>query len=496
MSDAGSGHESPGGQAEHPQPGPAAPGGAGWPTAPISYGHPGGASGSVGGGGGGGGQGGWAGVPGTGRPPRPPRRGRRVAIITAAAVASAAAGAGIVHLAWKPNPAASTSARGRSASPALPGGSASPALPGPGNPGAGPGGGFNPGQRPGSNVGQQPSGASPEGSGGPSDVAAIAAKVAPALADVNSAFGYQNASGAGTGIVLTSTGEILTNNHVIDGATSTTVTDVGNGKTYSAAVVGYDSAHDIAVLQLHGASGLRTAALGDSAMARVGEPVVAVGNAGGTGGTPSSGGGSITALDQAITASDSLDGSSEQLSGLIEVNADVQSGDSGGSLVNTAGQVIGMNTAASTGFSFTSSPSSGTQGFAIPISQALSIAQQIEAGHGSSDVHVGATAFLGVQVSSSAGQFPGGFPGGGYPGGSAPTGAVVSGVINGTAAQQAGLAAGDVMTSLAGQSVDSPSAVAKILVGHHPGDMVQLAWTDNYGQQHTATVGLGTGPPA
>jgi S1-C subfamily serine protease len=491
MSDARSGHESPSGRAEHPQPGSPAPGAAGWPTAPIDYRHPGAGSGSAGGGGD---QGGWAGVPGTGRPPRPRRRGRQVAIITATVLVSAAAGAGIVNLALTSNPRASTSAQGRSASPAAPRGSASPTFPGPG-------GGFNPGQQPGSNFGQQPSGSSPEGSGGPSNVSAIAAKVAPALADVTSAFGYQNASGAGTGIVLTSTGEILTNNHVIDGATSTRVTDVGNGKTYSATVVGYDSTHDIAVLQLQGASGLPTATLGDSATAKLGEPVVAVGNAGGTGGTPSSAGGSITALDQVITASDSLDGSSEQLSGLIEVNADVQSGDSGGSLVNTAGQVIGINTAASTGFSFASSSSPGTQGFAIPINQALSIARQIEAGHGSSDVHVGATAFLGVQVSSSTGQGPGGgfqgggFPGGGYPG-QAATGAAVSDVINGTAAQQAGLAPGDVITSLAGQSVDSPTTLAKILVAHHPGESVQLGWTDNYGQSHTATIGLGAGPPA
>ena len=158
---------------------------------------------------------------------------------------------------------------------------------------------------------------------------AIAAKVSPALVDINSIFSYQSAQGAGTGIVLTSNGEILTNNHVIDGATKISVTDIGNGKTYNAAVVGYDSTHDIAVLQLQGASGLKTATLGDSSKAAVGESVVAIGNAGGTGGTPSNAGGSIVALNQSITASDSLDGASEQLSGLIQVNAGIQPGDSG-----------------------------------------------------------------------------------------------------------------------------------------------------------------------
>src|ERR1700727_1285325 len=138
-----------------------------------------------------------------------------------------------------------------------------------------------------------------------------------------------------------------------------------------------------------------------SSRAAVGESVVAIGNAGGTGGTPSNAGGSITALNQSITAGDDLDGASEQLSGLIQVNADIQPGDSGGSLVNSAGQVIGMDTAASQGFSF---QSSGTQGFAIPINAALTVARQIEAGHGSATVHVGTTAFLGVLLTTSSGQ--------------------------------------------------------------------------------------------
>ena len=206
--------------------------------------------------------------------------------------------------------------------------------------------------------------------------------MSPALVDINSTFGYQSAQGAGTGIVLTSNGEILTNNHVINGATKISVTDVGNGKTYNATVVGYDDSHDIAVLQLQGASGLQTAKIGDSSKAAVGEGVVAIGNAGGTGGTPSYAGGSITALNQSITASDDLDGASEQLHGLIEINADIQPGDSGGSLVNTAGEVIGIDTAASQGYSF---QTSGTQGYAIPINEALSIVQADRVGHGTGD---------------------------------------------------------------------------------------------------------------
>ena len=251
------------------------------------------------------------------------------------------------------------------------------------------------------NSGSGSSGSS--GSSGPSDVNAIASKVDPGLVDINTTLGYQQEQAAGTGIVLSSNGVILTNNHVIDGATSISVTDVGNNKTYTASVVGYDRTKDIAVLQLHNASGLQTATLGNSSNASVGQDVVGVGNAGGTGGTPSAVGGTVTALNQSITASDDGDGTSEQLSGLIETNADIQPGDSGGSLVNTSGEVIGMDTAASAGTSFQfNGDSSGTQGFAIPIDTALSIARAIEAGSGSSTVHIGETAFLGVEINAAS----------------------------------------------------------------------------------------------
>ena len=115
-------------------------------------------------------------------------------------------------------------------------------------------------------------------------------------------------------------------------------TDIGNGQTYTAKVVGYDKTDDIAVLQLEGASGLPTASLGNSSQVTSGEQVVALGNAGGKGGTPSVAAGTITALNQSITASDDGSGSSEQLSGMLETNADIQPGDSGGPLVNTAGR--------------------------------------------------------------------------------------------------------------------------------------------------------------
>ena len=175
----------------------------------------------------------------------------------------------------------------------------------------------------------------------------IAARVDPGLVDVVSTDGDQQATAAGTGIVLSASGLVLTNNHVINGATAIKVTDIGNGRTYTAKVVGYDASHDVAVIQLQNASGLTTASLGNSSTVQSGDSVVALGNAGGKGGTPSVAAGTVTGLNQSITASDDLSGASEQLTGLIQTNADIQPGDSGGSLVNSYGQVIGIDTAAS-----------------------------------------------------------------------------------------------------------------------------------------------------
>ena len=330
------------------------------------------------------------------------------------------------------------------------------------------------------------SGNGSSGSGSSATSAAVAAKVDPGLVDINVTLSYQGESAAGTGQVLTSSGEVLTNNHVVDGATSISVTDIGNGRTYSASVVGYDRTGDLAVIQLHGASGLSTVSVGDSSKVTVGQTIIAIGNAGGVGGTPSVAGGTVTTLNQAITASDDGGGNSEQLTGLIEVNANVQPGDSGGPLVNTAGQVVGIDTAASESFSFSSA---GGDGYAIPIDTAISIAKHIEAGKSSSTVHVGPTAFLGVEISSVNSV-----PGLGGQSGSSVVGADVAGVAFGSPAQAAGLAQGDVITSLAGQTVTSPTSLSTIIAGHSPGNTVQVQWVDASGAQHTATVQLASGP--
>ena len=303
--------------------------------------------------------------------------------------------------------------------------------------------------------------------------------------DIDTLLGFEGEEAAGTGIVLTSSGEVLTNNHVINGATAISVRDIANGKAYSATVVGYDTTNDVAVLQLHDATGLQTASIGNSSNVSVGETVVGIGNAGGTGGTPSAAGGTVTGLNQSITATDEGNGSSEQLTDLIATNADIQPGDSGGSLVNSLGQVIAIDTAASAGLSFQSGgESAGNRGYAIPINEATTIAKEIESGTSSSTVHIGTVGFLGVEVESNA-----------QVDGNSISGPAVAGVITGSPAQGAGLTVGDVITSVNGQTVASADALTELLEPFHPGDKVTIGWTNSLGQTETASVQLSSGPP-
>jgi S1-C subfamily serine protease len=312
--------------------------------------------------------------------------------------------------------------------------------------------------------------------------ASATSRVIAATADVNVTLGYENATAAATGIVLTSTGEVLTNNHVIRGATAIKVRDVGNGKNYTATVVGYDVADDIAVLQLKGATGLKTAPIGNSSSVRVGAKVVGIGNAGGTGGTPSSASGRVTALNQSITAIDEATGTSEKLTGLIETDAPIGPGYSGGPLANASGNVIGMDTAASSSFQF---QSGANEGFAIPINTAVSIVRWIEAGNFTGKVHRGTTAFLGIQVRSS----------GYYQNGSFLSGVVVVGVTSGSPAEKAGLRYGDVITSLNAQSITSPTQLVNKLLAISPGTKVTLKWVDQFGTTHRTVVKVASGPP-
>jgi S1-C subfamily serine protease len=305
-----------------------------------------------------------------------------------------------------------------------------------------------------------------------------AAALSTGVVDITTTLGYQNGTAAGTGIVLTSTGEILTNNHVIRGATDLRVIDPSTGRSYPATVAGYSVTRDVAVLQLKGASHLHTITYGNSSNVKVGQKVTAVGNAQGLGGKPATAAGKVTAVRQTIVASDGS-GLSEQLTGLIQIDAALQPGDSGGPLLNKAGRVIGMDTAASAGFAFQSSH----EGYAIPINQARSLAKQIVAGQASLIVHIGSTPFLGVSVSNAASNQ-----------GTA-AGALVVSVVPGSPAEQAGLVAGDTITALDGQAIVTYGQLSQLLLQHAAGDVVTLQWIDGTGATQTADVTTAAGPP-
>jgi S1-C subfamily serine protease len=311
--------------------------------------------------------------------------------------------------------------------------------------------------------------------------AQIASQTSPGLVDITSTLDYSAGVAEGTGMVLTSTGEILTNNHVIEGATSIKVRDIGNGRSYIAKVVGYSASRDVAVLQLQGASGLATVSLGNSSSVAEGQNVVALGNAEGKGGEPAVVTGSITGLGATITAEDQGSGNAEHLTEMIRTNADIEPGDSGGPLVNSSGQVVGMDTAASTSSSTqVGTTAATTTAFAIPINRALSVADQIEAGHASAAVHIGATAFLGVEVTSSSSGFGSGVP--------------VEGALQGTAAAEAGISQGDTIDSVGGHQVSTAPGLQSVMRGYHPGARVTVTWTDQAGQTHSSVVTLTAGP--
>ncbi|HZS25473.1 MAG TPA: trypsin-like peptidase domain-containing protein [Gaiellaceae bacterium] len=309
------------------------------------------------------------------------------------------------------------------------------------------------------------------------------AAIGSGIVVVDTKLGYQSSAAAGTGIVLTSSGEVLTNNHVINGSTSVTVVVPGTSHRYAATVVGYDRSADVAVLQLKNASNLKTAALGDSATVKPGDSVKARGNAGGTG-TLSVSSGSVVGLGKSITAGDDQ-GGSERLTGLIETSVPLEPGDSGGPLLAGSGRVVGMNTATSTGFAFQAA--SAADSYAIPIDTALAVAKHVESGDATTAIHVGATAFLGVEVQPVATGY--GF---GYGGTSA--GAAIAGVVGSGPAAEAGLTPGDVITAFAGHTVSSPTALTTLVLAQKPGAKVAVTYLDQEGTKHVTTVTLGSGP--
>jgi S1-C subfamily serine protease len=288
------------------------------------------------------------------------------------------------------------------------------------------------------------------------------------IVDIYTTLGYEHGVAAGTGMILSHSGEVLTNNHVIRGATSFKVRDVTTNQTYPATVVGYSVSRDIAVLQLARASRLHTIRLAGSAQVRVGQPVVARGNAQGLGGAPKAARGRVVALHRQIVARDE-GGDSETLTNLIATDAPVEPGDSGGPLEDARNRAIGMVTAGST--------AGAHRGFAIPIRQALLYARLIVNGKSSATVHVGPTAFLGVVLSDVQG------------------GAKVVDLVPGNAADSAGLVPGDVITSLDGTTISSSADIRRSVLALVPGRAVSIEWTDAGGVARTGTITPTSGPP-
>jgi S1-C subfamily serine protease len=427
-------------------------------------------------------------------PPRPPRNKFGLLSYVAVALVAGALGAGSVVALY--HPAASSS----SAAP-LPTSSAPAPLP----TGAVP----------------QPSTMAP---GPTTGVSGVVDKVEPGLVIINTNLQYNSEQAAGTGMVINSDGLVLTNNHVIEGSTRITATVVTTGRTYQAKVIGYDVTGDIALIQLQGASGLHTIPVGNSSSLKTGQQVIAMGNADGQSMiVPAAG--NITALNQTITASNQGGTiTSETLHGMIETNADIVSGDSGGPLASTSGKVIGMDTAGDdVRFQMQSAA-----GFAIPINTALAVAQQIAAGQASSTITIGYPPFMGIYIAqgsdsspqgqadqqSQGGGFGGGFGGGGFGNGSsscynsdaggipAPStiapvssGTLILGDICGGPAASAGITAGSVITAVNGQAVGGPDDLTSVVSKYRPGTTISVTWVSPSGQRHTSSIQLLAGPP-
>ncbi|BBX19849.1 serine protease [Mycolicibacterium duvalii] len=307
----------------------------------------------------------------------------------------------------------------------------------------------------------------------PGDPVAAALQVEPAVVRIDTEVDYQGVLGLGTAFVIDPNGLAMTNFHVVQGADRVTATV--NGRPYPAQLVGYDRKRDVALIQLIGASGLPTAALGDANALVPGEPVVSLGNADGTFGPLTREVGTVSAFGRTVNAEDTLTGTSDELTGLIEFAAPVRAGDSGGPLVNSNGQVVGITTAASVNFRM----GPGGKGFAIPINDAIRIADQIRAGIPSDNVHIGPPTLLGVGVRTAPRDAPG---------------VVIQEVLRGGPAERAGLVDGDLLVVVDGVPLDSATTLTTVLDRRYPGDVVDLTWIDAAGQTRTGKAVVTAGP--
>ena len=339
--------------------------------------------------------------------------------------------------------------------------------------------------------------------------------ISPSVVDITATLGYDDETASGTGFFIDpKDGLVLTNNHVIRDATSVSVAIPATDRTYSAQIVGADTSTDIAVLRILPVPSAPSAPIGDSSTVSVGSTVIAIGNRAGAGGPPVLAPGVISATSRTIAAADGASGFTETLHNMLQTTAKIQPGDSGGPLADSAGTVIGVDTAAGAG--------GAEAGYAIPINTAMRAERLIVSGHRAPGIVLGVGGFLGVIVPSttapspraqaaaertlgtdSAGSTPpiGCLPtkaGAEVPASVAPveTGALVDGVLCGTAADAAGLTAGDVIITADGRAVSSPDALTAIVNACRPGSVVEVTWVSPTDATQTSLVRLDAAPAA
>lgn len=300
--------------------------------------------------------------------------------------------------------------------------------------------------------------------------AEIAAALDPAVVDIVTNLGE------GTGMIATSNGEIITNNHVVEGANSIKVSVLNRG-TYTATVVGTDAVADVAVLRLTGVSGLATVKFASSSAVSLGSSVVAIGNAGGQGFPSTVTTGAVTSLGRTIMASNDS-GGSETLTDMIQIDALIEPGNSGGPLVDSSGEVIGMDTAAA------SEDGATPMGFALPINKVVETVNDIKQGKAGHGIVIGVKAFLGVEgeaVTIGTGTT---------------TGVGLEYVDPGSPAELAGLQEGDVIVAFDGHSTPSLSELATLIHKLRPGDRAKITFDNFTGGTQTVTTTLVAAPPA
>lgn len=307
--------------------------------------------------------------------------------------------------------------------------------------------------------------------GKPTDIKGVLAMVEPAVVVVRVDGGVVGGGGDGSGFVVTPDGFILTNNHVIAQMRSSVEVIFNDGTKKPARVVGADPENDLALLKVDGAD-LPTVKLGDSAAVQVGDSVVAIGNALALEGGPTVTTGIISAVNRTIET----DGGS-QLTGLLQTDAAISPGNSGGPLVNAAGEVIGINTAVAS----PRSQDAQNIGFAIAINQAKAEIEMLKQGTTAKIAYLGvSTVAVTPAIQRETGI-------------AVDSGAYVSDVGSDTPAGQAGILVGDVITAIDGKPVRSQQDVASMVRAHQPGDEITVT-VNRDGKEQTFDVTLGERP--